>query len=142
MFGHRVVTCLGAFGLGLTIIPAVVAQDLNEWDINADSGIDTEEFCTGFEDLGVFANWDINVDDQLSEEEFDTGISDKIGSLEERFGSGAYDTWDANSDGTLTHAEFCEGAYAGYDADESGVLEEPEFGDVGDDLGDEGFWDI
>jgi|GEM_PF-6329523 len=38
--------------------------------------------------------------------------------------------------------EFNIGVYNSYDTDDSGVIEEPEFGDIGDDMGDGGFWDV
>jgi hypothetical protein len=32
--------------------------------------------------------------------------------------------------------------FGSYDEDDSGSLEEPELGDVGDDMGDGGLWDV
>jgi len=76
--------------------------------------------------------WDGDGDGALSEEEFNTGFGE----------GGAYDEWDADDDGMLTEDEFNGGVFGGYDDDESGVIEEPELGDVGDDMGDGGLFDI
>jgi len=83
------------------------------------------------QDDGVGA-WDGDGDGALSEEEFNTGFSE----------GGAYDEWDADDDGMLSEDEFNSGVFGGYDDDESGVIEEPELGDVGDDMGDGGLFDV
>lgn len=76
--------------------------------------------------------WDADGDGALSEEEFNTGF-DSVGT---------YDEWDADDDGMLSEEEYNAGVFGGYDDDESGVIEEPELGDVGDDVGDGGLFDI
>lgn len=76
--------------------------------------------------------WDTDGDGALSEEEFNTGFGE----------AGVYGSWDADGDGALTEEEFNAGAFGGYDDDESGVIEEPELGDVGDDIGDGGLFDV
>ena len=81
------------------------------------------------EDLGA---WDTDQDGILSEEEFGTGFGENE----------AFDTWDADDDGLLSEDEFNAGVFGGYDEDESGAIEEPEFGDIGDDMGEGGFWDV
>lgn len=78
------------------------------------------------------ASWDADGDSAISQEEFDTGFGE----------AGVYDDWDADDDGALSEEEFNIGLYESYDADDSGVIEEPEFGDVGDDIGDEGLFDV
>jgi Ca2+-binding EF-hand superfamily protein len=93
----------------LTGGPAL-AQDMGEWDRNADGVIDETEFMEG---------WGTTYGDATP-----------------------YSSWDADGDGMLTEDEFNTGIYDSYDADDSGVIEEPEFGDVGDDMGDGGFWDV
>ncbi|MEF2554287.1 hypothetical protein VQ042_23690 [Aurantimonas sp. A2-1-M11] len=78
------------------------------------------------------AAWDFDRDSSVNSEEFIEG-----------FGNiGAYNASDTDGDGNLTEDEFNTGVYGGYDRDNSGAIEEPEFGDVGDDMGDGGFWDI
>jgi len=84
----------------------LLAQDMGEWDANADGLVDQEEFNTAWGDTGT------------------------------------YGAWDRDGDGSLTKEEFNAGLYDGYDADDSGAIEEPEFGDVGDDIGDGGLFDI
>ena len=76
--------------------------------------------------------WDTDEDAILSEEEFGTGFGENE----------VFETWDADDDGLLSEDEFSEGVFGAYDEDESGALEEPELGDVGDDIGDGGFWDV
>lgn len=76
--------------------------------------------------------WDGDGDGALSEEEFGTGFGEM----------GTYDGWDGDGDGALSEDEFNTGVYGGYDADDSGVIEEPELGDMGDDIGDGGLFDI
>ena len=50
--------------------------------------------------------------------------------------------WDTDGDGANSEDEFTTGVYGEYDEDESGVIEQPELTGVGDDMGDEGFWDV
>ena len=76
--------------------------------------------------------WDGNGDGVIDNDEFTTGFGDL----------GVYDTWDTDADGTLTEDEFNTGVFGGYDADDSQGIEEPEYGDLGDDMGDGGFWDV
>ena len=42
----------------------------------------------------------------------------------------------------ITEDELTEGIFSGYDDDGTGFIEEPELTDIGDDMGDEGFWDV
>ena len=81
------------------------------------------------EDIGA---WDTDGDGALNQEEFEAGFGEV----------GAYDTLDEDGDGALTEDEYNTGVFNSYDADDSGAIEEPEFGDVGDDMGDCGFWDV
>ena len=81
------------------------------------------------EDMGA---WDANEDGVLDNEEFSAGFGE----------SDVYSTWDADGDGMLSEDEFNEGVYGAYDEDDSGAIEEEEFGDIGDDMGDGGFWDV
>ncbi|MFZ3584818.1 hypothetical protein ACOI1H_22085 [Loktanella sp. DJP18] len=80
--------------------------------------------------------WDMDADGALSEQEFNDGWGTAWGD------DSAYSTWDEDADGALSEDEFNTGVFNSYDADDSGVIEEPEFGDVGDDMGDGGFWDV
>lgn len=129
--------------VALTMIAApAIAQEVNAWDADADGSITEEEFGTGFGDADVFGEWDTDDDDALSEDEFSAGIGDATDTFNERFGEGAFTEWDEDGDGTLAEDEFRSGAYAGYDDDADDVIEEPELSDLGDDIGDGGFWDV
>ncbi len=140
-------TLIMAFGAG-----SALAQDAYaDWDQNSDKTINSTEWNTGWGQNGVFDRFDGNNDDVLSEDELNTGLAGQsTGStstgdasrLETRFGDDAYSNWDANDDGNLTEDEFNTGVFSAYDRDGSGSIEEPEFGDVGDDMGDGGFWDV
>lgn len=127
--------------LSLFAAPAV-AQEIGAWDGDADGVISQEEFGTGFGETGAFGEWDANDDEALSEDEFNAGVGENKDEFGTRFGENAYSEWDEDGDGALTEDEFGSGVYSGYDADESEGIEEPEFGDVGDDMGDGGFWDV
>lgn len=81
--------------------------------------------------------WDSDGDSTLNQEEFNTGWGS---SFED--GKSAFSTWDGDGDGALSEDEYNTGVFNSYDDDGSGAIEEPEFGDVGDDMGDEGFWDV
>ena len=135
-------TLLGsAMALSLVAAPAI-AQELSEWDQNADSSLDQQEFQTGFDESGAFGGWDANDDDMLSQDEFDAGIGENNEEFQTRFGNDAFSEWDANEDDSLSNDEFNEGVYSSYDEDESGTIEESEFSNLGDDMGDNGFWDV
>lgn len=85
------------------------------------------------EDIG---GWDTDGDGMVNEEEFTEGWGTTFGEED------PYSAWDEDGDGMLSEEEFNAGVYDSYDADDSGMIEEPEFGDVGDDIGDGGFWDV
>lgn len=128
------------------------AQDAYaDWDTDSNNGINQTEWDTGWGQNGVFDRFDADNDDVLSNDELNTGLAGQstgatsagdASRLDTRFGENAYTEWDADDDGNLTEDEFNNGVFAGYDKDGSGVIEEPEFGDVGDDMGDGGFWDV
>ncbi|MBC7286080.1 hypothetical protein [Hoeflea sp.] len=81
--------------------------------------------------------WDADGDSVLNQDEFNQGWGSAYGE-----GESAFSSWDEDSDGMLSEDEYNNGVYNAYDDDGSGVIEEPEFGDVGDDMGDGGFWDV
>ena len=76
--------------------------------------------------------WDGDGDGVLNQEEFNEGFGEV----------GAFGEWDEDGDGALSEDEYNAGVFDSYDDDDSGAIEEPEFGDVGDDMGDGGFWDV
>jgi hypothetical protein len=78
----------------------------------------------------------------LTESEFETGLGDDATVFNTRFGDNAFGEWDVNDDNRLSNDEFYNGVYASYDSDGDKIIEEPEFGDIGDDIGDGGFWDV
>ncbi|MCB8835833.1 hypothetical protein [Aurantimonas sp. VKM B-3413] len=77
-------------------------------------------------------SWDADANGSVSQDEFNAGFDQ----------NGAYKAWDKDGDGALSQEEFDTGVFGAYDRDNSGTIEEPEFGDVGDDIGDGGFWDV
>lgn len=84
------------------------------------------------ETVGDFEAWDIDGDGVVLSNEFSDGWGE-VGMLGE---------WDVDRDGALNEDEFTTGVYGQYDADGTGIIEEPELTDIGDDMGDEGFWDV
>lgn len=130
-----------AFGLVLAAAP-VSAAEFGIWDTNRDAGLTNDEFRSGFEKTGVFNEWDADKNLALTESEFDMGLGDNATAFNTRFGDDAFNDWDVNNDNSLTDGEFYDGVYASYDNDGNKIIEEPEFGDVGDDMGDGGFWDV
>lgn len=79
-----------------------------------------------------YSDWDTDGVEGISYEEWDEGFDDE----------GIFESWDADGDGLLSEDEYGEGIYDAYDDDDDDIIEEPEFGDYGDDIGDEGFWDV
>lgn len=82
-------------------------------------------------------DWDGDGDGGLNQNEFNEGWGSIYGD-----GESAFSTWDEDGDGMLNEDEYNAGVFNGYDRDRNGMIEEPEFGDVGDDIGDGGFWDV
>ena len=101
---------MGAVIAALAAGPAM-AQEMSEWDTDADGALTSEEFNEG---------WGASFGEDGT----------------------AFSRWDEDQDGALTEDEYNAGVFTSYDRDRSGVIEEPEFGDLGDDMGDGGFWDV
>ncbi|ASY65289.1 hypothetical protein SJ05684_b43070 (plasmid) [Sinorhizobium sojae CCBAU 05684] len=129
--------------VAISLVAAPAMANFGEWDANGDAGIDNEEFAAGFDkDVGVFGDWDTDDDNMLSQAEFDAGYGTRD-TAESPFDDDiGFDDWDANDDDMLSSTEFHDGVYAAYDDDGDNIIEEPEFGDLGDDIGDGGFWDV
>lgn len=84
------------------------------------------------QDMSDMSASDGDADGTISQDEFNSAWTDR----------GVFGDWDSDGDGNITEDEFNSGVFSGYDDDDSGAIEEPEFGDVGDDVGDGGFWDV
>ena len=117
----------------------------DDWSTDGEAGISQDEFGTGFGDnVDLFATWDEDSDGVLSEEEFDAGYNN-LDLSNASFGDDfdwTYDGVDADGNGEVNETELHESVFNAYDADANNIIEEPEFGDVGDDIGDGGFWDV
>ena len=127
--------------VSLLAVPAI-AQEIGAWDEDGDGIISEQEFGTGFGETGVYGEWDANDDQALSEDEFNAGIGENEDEFGTTFGENAFSEWDEDGDSALSEDEFAGGVYAGYNEDESEGIEEPEYSDLGDDMGDGGFWDV
>nr|WP_297457765.1 hypothetical protein [uncultured Halomonas sp.] len=79
-----------------------------------------------------YSDWDTDGNDGISYEEWNAGFDHES----------VFEEWDADGNGTLDNDEYGQGVYDAYDDNGDGVIDEPEFGDYGDDIGDEGFWDV
>jgi hypothetical protein len=93
---------ISAVALTLTAAPAF-AQEIGDWDADADGMLSEEEFGVGFGEDGVYGGWDEDGDGALSEDEFNAGVfggydEDESGIIEEpEFG----DVGDDIGDGGL-----------------------------------------
>ena len=90
-----------------------------------DEGLEGE----GFAELEA---WDVDGDGVLLRNEFEDGFREW----------GTFGEFDVDRDGGITEDELTEGIFTRYDEDGTGFIEEPELTDIGDDIGDEGFWDV
>lgn len=76
--------------------------------------------------------WDIDGDGVILRNEFLDGFRDW----------GTFGEFDVDADGGITEGEFADAVFARYDDNLDGIIEEPELTDIGDDMGDGGFWDV
>ena len=83
-------------------------------------------------DLAHLEAWDVDGDGVLLRDEFDDGFAEW----------GVLGEIDADGDGVVSDGELADGIFARYDDDLDGIIEEPELTDIGDDMGDGGFWDV
>lgn len=111
---------------GVTDVETVASDGVLEED-----GIGEDEVALGGDELGYEA-WDVDGDGVLLRNEFEDGFREW----------GTFGEFDVDADGSLTEDEITDGIFAGYDEDGTGFIEEPELTDIGDDMGDEGFWDV
>ena len=89
----------------------------SDWDANADSMIDREEFRAGLGE-NAFGEWDADQDNMLSRDEYDAGVemqddADGFGTWDDRYGE-----WDADQDEMLSRDEYEEGLWGAFDADQ------------------------
>lgn len=90
LYDPRTLTA-AVFGAALLTAAPLLAQDMSEWDANADGVIDQEEFTTGWNDVGAYGEWDADGDGSLTEEEFNAGL---------------YNGYDADDSGAIEEPEF------------------------------------
>ena len=135
-------TAAAGLAFSLLAAPAIAQEAWSDWNVNSDTGIDANEFNTGFDGAGIYDKWDANDDGNVSQDEWNAAIGDNSTAFNERFGETAWDDWDADDNDMLTNEEFQTGAFGAYDDNDDNYIDEPEFGDYGDDIGDGGFWDV
>lgn len=107
---------------------------MEDWDTDASGDVSREEWNTGMRNQGMFDEWDSDSDGLLTEDEFNEGLA--------AGGDYDYQGWDSDNDGLLSQDETSEGLYDTYDENGDQRIDEPEFGDFGDDVGDEGLFDV
>lgn len=134
-------TAAATLALSLMAAPAVAQGAFDDWDTDADASITAQEWNTGWANYGLTGDMDADADGSIARTEFEEAIGDET-AFNERFGETAFDDWDANDDDVLSDEEFGTGVYGAYDADASGTLEEQEFAAYGDDMGENGLFDI
>lgn len=130
------------------------------FDVDGDGLIDQQEFADG-----LYDGYDINDNDVLEEDEFDARgrmhlwSGDFSGTTLESWdidGDGVVlrnealnglgniaplTEWDHDDDNALSREELVDGLWSVYDDNEDGVIEDPELTQIGDDMGDGGFFD-
>lgn len=123
----------------------VAAGEFNDgvfdrYDADRTGGLEGEEydmFVTddrwGYDEdwSNTVGGWDVDGDGILLRNEYSVGLGDQY-----------VGNWDADGDGSISRVEFAEGVFNSYDEDSDGLIPEPELTDIGDDMGDGGFWDV
>lgn len=136
-------TAAAAFAVALAAAPAL-AQDagsFDDWDTDTNAAIDQTEWNTGWANQGITGSIDTDDDEMVSQTEFEDAIGDRE-TFDQRYGSTAFQDWDADGDGMLSSQEMSDGMYTAYDADDSGDWNEEEFTTYRDDVGEDGLFDL
>lgn len=132
------------------------------WDLDDDGLLNEDELYAG-----TFTAYDLDGTDALEASEYEAlGVDDRWGydgwvadvegwdvdgdgillRNEYLIGLGKdtqlFADWDGDGDGSVSEEEFAEGVFASYDVDDDGIIGEPELADLGDDVSDNGFWDV
>ncbi len=120
-------------------------NDFTTWDVDADGGLNEDEFYAT-----TFGNTDVDNDDLISEDEwnqgyasmygnysedtdfatFDTDADGSLSSEEWRTGFGEstwFTTYDADADTSLTEDEWNTGIFNDWDTDADGMISEDEY---------------
>ena len=100
---------------------------VEEASLGEDGAILDEE-----EDVFIVPAWDIDGDGVILSEEFAEGFREW----------GTFREFDEDVDGFVSPRELAAAIFLRYDEDGTGFIEEAELQDIGDDMGDEGFWDM
>jgi opacity protein-like surface antigen len=124
---------LTAASTAIALLGAPALADMAEWDANADSTIDQNEFGSGFGGGGVFSQWDADSDSALSEDEWNAGFQSNLEDDYDQSEFGAFSDWDASGDSMLDESEFNEGVFGAYDDDADSMWGEEEYAEYEDD---------
>lgn len=111
-----------ALGLGATA-PAFAQSMFDDWDVNRDGMLDSNEFRTGFNNGDWFGDWDRDRDRRLSRDEF--GVEAANWCLDDD--DGVFNLWDGDDDGFLTSDEFADGAFGQWDRNRDSLLSDDEY---------------
>lgn len=115
----------------------LVEDDIGDAGVGIGEGL-AENDALGDEEVGLGGEfvemeaWDVDGDGVMLRNEFQDGFREW----------GTFGEFDVDRDGGITEDELTEGIFTRYDDDGTGFIEEPELTDIGDDMGDEGFWDV
>ena len=108
----------------------VVDEEVADTATDADDAVTSADEPAG-EAIG-FQAWDVDGDGVILGNEFQTGFQTW----------GLFAEFDRTGDGSITEDELTQEIFDRYDDDGDGLIEDPELADIGDDMGDEGLWDV
>ena len=118
------------------------AADYSAFDSDGTPGISSAEFRAAFQRNQAFATWDDDDDGNLTKAEFEAGLGNRQERFEQRFGENWFETWDEDGSGAVSETEYYEGLHGSYDTNRDGMIDEPEYSSFGQDMGEDGWFEI
>ena len=117
--------------LSSLLLPGCAGNDNNtsssieEWDIDNDTRLDSEEFGRSFDVSKTYESWDQNKDNRVEEMEWGNGV--KQNSEYDPGRHGRYRDWDADGDSNIDKDELSKRTFSMYDVDGDGYIESKEY---------------
>jgi hypothetical protein len=107
--------------------PIALADDLVDYDADADGALSADEYYGYVTDVGIYSDWDADGDGFIEDDEF--GL---VGLDED------WTDWDVDRNDYLDSAEMYDGIFGVYDENEDGHWDGGEW----DDAGEAGIFDL